>query len=79
MDSQRNNPVEVLRKGLMGSSSMNEEVLSSALLLADRLEALKRSSPLFEAISFSPEVEAMVECIWRSRPIKLLFKNRIDP
>ena len=61
MDRQRNNPVEVLRQGLVGSCEMNNEVVSSAALLAGRLEALKRVSPMFEAISFSPEAEAMVE------------------
>lgn len=61
MNRQRNNPVEVLRRGLMNSASVNDEIGSSAVLLADRLEALKRVSPLFEAVSFSPEAEAMVE------------------
>ena len=61
MNRQSNNPVEVLRRGLMNSASVNDEMVSSALLLADRLEALKRTSPLFEAVSFSPQVEAMVE------------------
>ncbi|MHC4882539.1 MAG: hypothetical protein ACYTCV_08060 [Planctomycetota bacterium] len=61
MDSHRNNPVAVLRQGLVGSCEMNDEVVLAAALLADRLEALKRTSPMFEAISFSPEAEAMVE------------------
>ena len=61
MDSQTNNPVEVLRQGLAGSCEMNDEVVSAAVLLADRLEALKRTSPLFDAVSFSPEAEAMVD------------------
>lgn len=61
MDRQRNNPVEVLRQGLVGSYAMNDEVASAAALLAGRLDALKRTSPMFEAISFSPEAEAMVE------------------
>lgn len=61
MDSERNNPVEVLRRGLVNSASVDDEMMSSAVLLADRLEALKRTSPLFEAVSFSPQVEAMIE------------------
>ncbi|MDH4202201.1 MAG: hypothetical protein OEV87_04850 [Phycisphaerae bacterium] len=61
MDSHRNNPVEVLRQGLVGSCEMNDDVVSAAVLLAGRLEALKRTSPMFKAISFSPEAEAIVE------------------
>ena len=61
MDSQTNNPVEVLRQGLVDSCGMNDEVVSAAALLAGRLEALKRISPMFEAVSFSPEAEAVVE------------------
>ena len=60
MNCTSNNPVEVLRQGLVGSCEMNEEALSSAILLADRLDALKQRSPMFEAISFSPEVEMML-------------------
>ena len=61
MDSERNNPVEVLRRGLVNSASVDDEMMSSAVLLADRLEALKRTNPLYEAVSFSPQVEAMIE------------------
>jgi len=59
--NRQNNPVEVLRQGLIGSCEMNDEMMSAAALLAGRLDALKRMSPMFEAISFSPEAEAMVE------------------
>ena len=61
MNRQKNNPVEVLRQGLVGSCQMNNEVTSAAALLASRLEVLKRTSPMFEMVSFSPEAEAMVE------------------
>jgi len=61
MDGQRNNPVEVLRQGLIGAREVNDEMTSAAALLASRLDALKRISPMFEAVSFSPEAEAMVE------------------
>jgi len=61
MEMQMNNPTEVLRQGLNGQRPVDDAVLMSAAVLSDRLELLKRSSPMFEAISFSPEVEAMVE------------------
>ena len=60
METRMNNEVEVLRQGLVGKRPVDEEVLTSAAVLGDRLEMLKRSSPLFEAVSFSPEVEAMM-------------------
>ena len=60
METRMNNEVEVLRQGLVGQRPVDEEVLTSAAVLGDRLEMLKRSSPLFEAVSFSPEVEAMM-------------------
>ena len=52
--------IEVLRQGLAGQRPVDEELVTSAAVLADRLEMLKRSSPLFEAVSFSPEVETMM-------------------
>ena len=54
------NEIEMLRQGLTGQQPVDEEVLTSAAVLSDRLEMLKRSSPLFEAVSFSPEVEVMM-------------------
>ena len=54
------NEIEVLRQGLAGQRPVDEEVMTSAAVLADRLEMLKRTSPLFEAISFSPEVETIM-------------------
>jgi hypothetical protein len=56
----RMNEVEMLRQGLVGQRPVDEEVLTSAAILGDRLEILKRTNPLFEAVSFSPEVEAMM-------------------
>ena len=60
MDMYENNAVEVLRQGLAGECTLNDEVVSSAVILADRLDQLKRSNPLFEAVSFSPEVEVLL-------------------
>ena len=52
--------IEVLRQGLIGQRPVDEELMTSAAVLADRLGMLKRSSSLFEAVSFSPEVEAIM-------------------
>jgi len=60
METRMNNEIEILRQGLTGQRPVDEAVLTSAAILSDRLEMLKRSSPLFDAVSFSPEVEAMM-------------------
>lgn len=60
METRTNNEIEMLRQGLVGQRPVDEEVLTSAAVLGDRLEMLKRNSPLFDAVSFSPEVEAMM-------------------
>ncbi len=60
METRMNNEIEMLRQGLVGQQSVDEAVLTSAAVLGDRLEMLKRSSSLFEAVSFSPDVEAMM-------------------
>ncbi len=60
MKARKNHEMEVLREGLAGQRPADELVLASAVVLSERLESLKRSSPLFEAVSFSPEVEAMM-------------------
>ena len=60
METRMNNEIEMLRQGLTGQRPVDEAVLTSAAVLSDRLEMLKRSSSLFEAVSFSPEVEAMM-------------------
>ena len=59
MDVQEHNAVKVLRQAV-NDGSMSEAATTSAVILAERLERLKRSAPMFEAISFSPEVEAML-------------------
>ena len=60
METRMNNEIEMLRQGLAGQRPVDEEVLTSAAVLGDRLEMLKRNSSLFEAVSFSPEIEAMM-------------------
>ena len=60
MHNQLQEPMEVLRQGLGGQRLVDEDVVSSAVLLAEKLEHLKRMSPMFEAVSFSPDVEAMM-------------------
>jgi hypothetical protein len=60
METRMNNEIEMLRQGLVGQRPVDEAVLTSAAVLSDRLEMLKRSSSLFEAVSFSPDVEAMM-------------------
>ena len=60
METRMNNEMAILRQGLTGQRPVDEAVLTSAAILGDRLEMLKRSSPLFDAVSFSPEVEAMM-------------------
>jgi hypothetical protein len=60
METRMNNEIEMLRQGLAGQRPVDEAVLTSAAVLGDRLEMLKRSSSLFEAVSFSPDVEAMM-------------------
>lgn len=60
METRMNNEIEMLRQGLNRQRPVDDAVLTSAAILSDRLEMLKQSSPLFEAVSFSPEVEAMM-------------------
>ena len=60
METRMNNEIAVLRQGLTGQRPVDDAVLTSAAILSDRLEMLKRSSSLFDAVSFSPEVEAMM-------------------
>lgn len=60
MQNQMQQPVEILRQGLNGQRPVDEDVMSSVTLLADRLGRLQAMSPMFEAVCFSPEVEAMM-------------------
>ena len=45
---------------LSGSKPIDEIALSSVSVLAERLEMLKRSSSLFDNITFSPHVNELV-------------------
>ena len=60
MKTRMNNEVVILRQGLAGQRPVDDAVLTSAAVLSDRLEMLKRNSSMFDAISFSPEMEAMM-------------------
>ncbi len=60
MQNQMQSPMEVLRQGLNGQRPVDEDVTASATLLADRLARLKAMSPMFQTVSFSPEIEAMM-------------------
>lgn len=60
MHSQMTEPVEVLRQRLNGERLVDEDVISSVALLADKLDRLKMMNPMFESVCFSPDIEAMV-------------------
>ena len=59
METQMKNEIEVLHQALVQQDG-GEEAMTAAAILNERLDMLKRTSPLFEAVSFSPEVEAMM-------------------
>ncbi|MHC5089171.1 MAG: hypothetical protein ACYSOT_06125 [Planctomycetota bacterium] len=59
METQMKSEFEVLRQALVQQDG-GEEALTAAAILNERLDMLKRTSPLFEAVSFSPEVEAIM-------------------
>jgi len=56
MIMQMESPVQVLQQRLAGQRPTDETVLSAAQILAERLNQLKALSPMFEAVSFSPDV-----------------------
>lgn len=60
MQTQIAEPVEVLRQGVTGQRHMDGDVVSSVAVLAEKLQYLKAKSPMFDAVSFSPDVEAMM-------------------
>ena len=41
METQMKNEIEILRQGLIGQQPVDDEVLTSAAVLGDRLEMLK--------------------------------------
>lgn len=60
MQVQMMEPVEVLRQAVTSQRPMDGDVVSSVAVLAEKLQTLKTGHPMFEAISFSPDVEAMM-------------------
>ena len=52
----------IIRESLSGEKQVDETTFSSIAILAERMERLKRSSEVFEDISFSPEVEELALC-----------------
>jgi len=53
-------PVEVLRQKFNGQFPADHAVNSAAATLSDRLARLKAASSLFDGVSFSPEMEAVM-------------------
>ena len=60
MQNHSYEPIEVLRQGLCGQRRVDEDILSSAAILADRLGRLKMFGPMFEQVAFSPDMEALM-------------------
>lgn len=60
MIMQAESPVAILRQQLTGQRPMDGTALSAAAILAERLNQLKESSPMFAAVSFSPDVETIL-------------------
>ena len=54
------NPVAVVQERLSQRRSLDERSSTCVAVLAERLERLKSLNPVFEAISFSPELEALM-------------------
>ncbi len=60
MYNQLHEPSEILREGISGQRLMDDDVTASAVILAGKLERLKMTHPMFEGVSFSPDVEALL-------------------
>lgn len=54
------NPVAVVQKRLSRRRSLDDHSSACVAVLAERMERLKSLNPAFEAISFSPELEALM-------------------
>lgn len=50
---------KVVRDGLSGTRPIDEDVMSSVAVLAERLKRLKKSNSIFAGISFSPQAEEL--------------------
>ncbi|MCK5173944.1 MAG: hypothetical protein KAJ07_06855 [Planctomycetes bacterium] len=53
---------DVLNDNISGTRSIDEHTFVSVAVLADRLDRLQRTNPMFADVSFSPEVEDLVHC-----------------
>ena len=60
MHNQILEPIDVLSRRLHEQQPVDEEVITSVAVLADRLAALKAQHPIFESVGFSPDVEAVM-------------------
>ena len=61
MFNERNH-FQVVSESLSGQRAIDEDTLSSVAVLAERLERLKRTSGMFDEITFSPEAEELACC-----------------
>jgi len=53
---------KVVTDSLSGTRPIDEETFSSVAVLAQRLETLKRTGPLFDDVTFSQEAEELAVC-----------------
>jgi len=60
MIMQMESPVQVLQQHLAAQRPTDGTVLLAAADLAERLSRLNAAFPMFEAVCFSPDVEAML-------------------
>ena len=56
------NEIETVSDTISGRTTITEETFCSAAILADRLESIRKISPAFETVSFSPDMEALMAC-----------------
>jgi len=56
------NEVEAVSDTINGRTPLTDETFCSAAILADRLESIRKISPAFETVSFSPDMEALMAC-----------------
>ena len=53
------NHFHIVADSLAGNREVDEQTLSSAAILSERLEQLKKSSELFSGISLSPQLSKL--------------------
>ena len=53
---------DVLNDNINGTRPIDERTFASVAVLADRLDRLQRSNPIFGNIGFSPEIEDLANC-----------------